>query len=197
MIRLIQSALPSTVACAIAFKEWAGVCHALGAGRQSLILRKGGIAEHDGRFLPEHDRFWLWPTSTHQQQQGLREPAWVPATSPNPALETLVQVEETARIDNIDQIRALAPFHVWTQETVEARFHYHVPGLWLMVVRAFHSAEPVVVADRPEFRGCHSWVALPEPIPLREGVPVVSDDTHSERVNAIRAALRTQARDLP
>jgi hypothetical protein len=29
----------------IAFKEWAIVCEALGRGGQSIILRKGGIAE--------------------------------------------------------------------------------------------------------------------------------------------------------
>ena len=29
----------------IGFKEWAIVCEALGRGRQSVILRKGGIAE--------------------------------------------------------------------------------------------------------------------------------------------------------
>src|ERR1700722_13719814 len=33
-----------------AFKEWAVTCQALAAGRQSLLLRKGGIHERDGRF---------------------------------------------------------------------------------------------------------------------------------------------------
>ena len=28
----------------VGFKEWALVCQALGTGRQSIILRKGGIA---------------------------------------------------------------------------------------------------------------------------------------------------------
>ena len=39
--------LPET--CSIAFKEWAGVCAALAEGRQSLIVRKGGIAEGPAR----------------------------------------------------------------------------------------------------------------------------------------------------
>ena len=38
----------------VAFKEWAVVCQALAAGRQSVILRKGGIAEEGGIFRPEY-----------------------------------------------------------------------------------------------------------------------------------------------
>src|SRR5205814_10220299 len=59
----------------IAFKEWAAVCLALASGRQSIIIRKGGIAEAGGAFAPEHDRFWLYPTYVHQQQTGLRPDA--------------------------------------------------------------------------------------------------------------------------
>src|SRR5262245_56802812 len=59
----------------IAFKEWAAVCQALALGRQAIILRKGGIAEAGGRFEPEHNRFWLFPTYVHQQQGGLKEDA--------------------------------------------------------------------------------------------------------------------------
>ena len=51
----------------IAFKEWAVICRALAEGRQSLILRKGGIAEAGGQFRPEHDRFLLYPTYFHEQ----------------------------------------------------------------------------------------------------------------------------------
>src|SRR5262249_28815329 len=56
----------------IAFKEWAAGCPALALGRQSIILRKGGIAELGGSFEPEHNRFWLYPTYVHQQHGGLK-----------------------------------------------------------------------------------------------------------------------------
>ncbi|NBS89997.1 DUF1802 family protein, partial [bacterium] len=32
----------------LACKEWASVCAALASGRQSILLRKGGIAEPTG-----------------------------------------------------------------------------------------------------------------------------------------------------
>ncbi|MGL4465497.1 MAG: DUF1802 family protein, partial [Planctomycetia bacterium] len=52
--------------CKIAFKEWAVVAAALADGRQSLIVRKGGIHERGGVFTVEYDRFWLYPTQFHQ-----------------------------------------------------------------------------------------------------------------------------------
>src|SRR5260370_8994576 len=58
-----------------AFKEWAVICTALAQGKQALILRKGGIAESAGDFAVEHTRFWLFPTYTHQQRDGIRSEA--------------------------------------------------------------------------------------------------------------------------
>src|SRR5437868_3755930 len=59
----------------IAFKEWAAVCRALAAGRQALVIRKGGIAEDGGAFKPEYDRFWLYPSYLHQQESGIKPDA--------------------------------------------------------------------------------------------------------------------------
>src|SRR5688572_5262360 len=58
-----------------AFKEWAVICAALAQGRQSLILRKGGIDEDAGDFRVERPRFWLYPTYTHQQNVGIQDEA--------------------------------------------------------------------------------------------------------------------------
>src|SRR5262249_33425513 len=59
---------PPARTCAIAFKEWAGVCDALIQGRQTIIVRKGGISEGagPGSFVPEHAEFWIYPTWVHQ-----------------------------------------------------------------------------------------------------------------------------------
>jgi hypothetical protein len=51
----------------IGFKEWALVCEALGNGTQSIILRKGGIAEGRDGFRFKHDEFLLFPTLYHEQ----------------------------------------------------------------------------------------------------------------------------------
>src|SRR4029077_13319887 len=67
MIRL-KSRLPG-------FKEWSLVCDAMGAGRQSIILRKGGIAEGRGGFQWQADGFFLFPTHFHEQD---RRVSWHP-----------------------------------------------------------------------------------------------------------------------
>src|SRR5690606_11736877 len=65
-----------------AFKEWHAIVGALAAGHQTLILRKGGIAEGRGGFRPRGEPFWLLPTAFHEQAEKLRpeaEPWLLPA----------------------------------------------------------------------------------------------------------------------
>src|SRR3954454_20653636 len=116
----------------IAFKEWAVICRALAEGRQALILRKGGIAETSGDFRPEHPRFWLFPTYTHQQQHGIRSEAQslleaAEADRPAAGVLRLSHFAEVARVyhvrDVMDALK-LAGLHLWSQEAVEFRFSY-------------------------------------------------------------------------
>jgi len=175
--------------CGMAFKEWAGICQALESGRQSIIIRKGGIAESRGRFVPEYSRFWLFPTYTHQQEQGLREPAPAPAGEHAISIQSLAVVEQVWRLESPDAALALEPFHIWTETTVLSRFQYRTPGLWLLFARLFRLPEPVEIAQRPEFQGCHSWVPLPEPISVDGLIPVLSDANHRTTLEAITKTL--------
>ncbi len=49
------------------FKELASVCHAIGQGRQTVLLRKAGIREstHESAFSPKS--FHLLPTQYHEK----------------------------------------------------------------------------------------------------------------------------------
>ena len=58
----------------IGFKEWTLVCDALGSGAQSIIIRKGGIAEGRAGFRFEHPEFFLFPTLFHEQVTKLKLP---------------------------------------------------------------------------------------------------------------------------
>ena len=76
----------------MAFKEWALVCEALGSGNQSLLLRKGGIAEGKKGFGFEHQDFFLFPTWFHGQLEKMRS-AYAPAVlAENPETVTLEYV---------------------------------------------------------------------------------------------------------
>ena len=48
-------------------KEWATVVKALENGKQTVILRKGGILETASGFNIESKKFFLFPTWEHQE----------------------------------------------------------------------------------------------------------------------------------
>ena len=133
--------------CNIAFKEWAAVCEAIAAGRQTIILRKGGI--HEGRegFRVQHSRFWLYPTNFHQAADGLAPDAGqfisraLAGTKPGPGVVPTNSIRLFAEVAEVRELRSesvalrLAGQHVWSDATVRQRFAYRQPGLFLLVVR--------------------------------------------------------------
>lgn len=152
----------------VAFKEWAVICSALAAGKQSLILRKGGIAEEGGTFRPEHVEFLLYPTYFHEHRAGIK-PEFLPlleaTEATKPPVGTVrfahfVRVESVAHVTDLDAALALDSRHAWTPEIVKQRFHYRTPGLYVLGVRTFRLACPVDEIERPEFAGCKTWVPL-------------------------------------
>src|SRR5580765_2775484 len=98
----------------IGFKEWALVCAALGEGRQSIIIRKGGIAEGRDGFAFRHREFFLFPTFFHEQVERVRTSD---ATLPE-QLSDEIEIRyyakvESARVMTVwDEVRALEPLHI-------------------------------------------------------------------------------------
>ena len=95
------------------FKEWALVCAALGAGRQSVIIRKGGLAEGRDGFAFRHREFFLFPTFFHEQLARIRLSAAVlPQPSPNEIeIRYFARVEEARIMTNWTEVRELQPLH--------------------------------------------------------------------------------------
>jgi hypothetical protein len=182
---------PVPASCGIAFKEWAGVCEALAQGRQSLILRKGGISEGPGGFRPEHAVFWLYPTHVHEGQQGLKAdaPEAPEFNGDRVAIRLLAVVESVTAIDRPEVLPHLAPLHVWTEETVYKRFHYRRPGLWALSVRVYSRQECAWISISPEHAGCKTWVPLEPPIEASGVLPVLDEGESARRRSALSAAL--------
>jgi hypothetical protein len=156
----------------VAFKEWAVICAALAAGKQSLILRKGGISEESGLFRPEHSEFLLYPTFFHEHRSGVK-PEFLPLLEEAEAAKPpagiirfthFVRVVSVSHITDLEAALALDSLHAWTPEVVKQRFHYRTPGLFALNVRVFPLTQPVEVVERPEFAGCKTWVRLDSPI---------------------------------
>src|SRR5438046_342665 len=132
-----------------ACKEWAVICAALAEGRQALILRKGGIAEEQGEFRLEHTRFWLYPTYVHQQRDGIKPDGAallerVEGEQSPPGTLRLAHFAEVAGIYHVHDLPTalmVQALHLWSEETVAARFNYRRPGLYVMPVRVFRAVE--------------------------------------------------------
>lgn len=179
-----------------AFKEWAVVCAALGAGRQTLILRKGGI--HEGRegFRVEHHEFWLFPTGFHQQRDEIIPEAWPlldemqsRGQTSGISLDLYAVVEEVHHVLDQAALARLSGRHLWSEATVEQQFHYRTPGLFALVVRVFRQPTPFVIADSPHFAGCKTWVDLPSSLSTPGLQPVLDDTTFENQRREIQILL--------
>ena len=177
----------------LACKEWASVCAALFSGRQSILLRKGGIAEPTGDFQVQSNWFWLYPTYVHQQQNQLRETEWLEkgemfkAHAKKILFFHLAEVVETFHVMNLDIVEKLEPFHVLSKECIYSRFAYRTPGLTVMLVKIHKVLEPVEIDETPFYLGCKSWVNLESPLNAINSTPVLDSKVFSAEIVKIKS----------
>ena len=177
-----------------AFKEWTLICDALERGGQSLIIRKGGIAEGREGFRFKHEEFALFPTLFHEQAAKLKVTAGttLPAARSDGLHEIrlVARVEWTADVTDWEKVRALAPFHLWQESEIEKRFRQDdAPGVSLAFVRVLRLSEAHLFPDSSRYGGCRSWIEVPD---LPGGVTmaqVIADEEHRRRDSAVRAVL--------
>ncbi|MCX6876794.1 MAG: DUF1802 family protein [Verrucomicrobia bacterium] len=156
----------------IGFKEWQVVCEALASGRQSILLRKGGI--HEGRhgFSFAHQAFFLFPTRFHVQGDQVREGT----VSPLPEWQVGEPVRITHHAEALwaitltdwTRVAALEPYHIYSAPTVRERFEWEGKGMsagsiHLALVRVRELAAPWEFPYDAGFGGCRSWIQLPAP----------------------------------
>jgi hypothetical protein len=176
----------------VGFKEWALVCAAIGRGEQSILLRKGGIAEGRDGFSFKHREFFLFPTFFHEQVEKVRG-----SSAPLPEqrdgeieLTVFAQVAFSAVITSWETAVALEPFHVLRREVVEERFRYDdAPGIHIALIRAYRLEPASRIPELPGYGGCRSWVKLPERPAGLQLVPVLSDSEHAARGEQLKMLL--------
>jgi hypothetical protein len=153
----------------LALKEWGAVVHALLDGRQTVLLRKGGIRER--RFDVTRDRFVLFPTVAHVHAERVRDGhADVLAAGAADVDETAGTFVVRAGVELVDVIGTtddaaladLTDLHIWRSEHIQERLSFKPRHpLQVLVVRAVALPAPVTLERRPEYGGCTSWVDLP------------------------------------
>jgi hypothetical protein len=181
----------------IAFKEWAVVCAALRSGRQTIILRKGGIDEGREGFHVEHNEFWLLPTRFHQDPLHLTadaQPLWQQVQDEQPppgkffvnlyaVVEAVYELRDEAALDQLNGL------HILSAETVRQRFHYRRPGLFVLAVRTYHVPAAYEVADSPYIAGCKSWVELPQALATAGVMPVLDEEAFAEQRKQLKVLV--------
>jgi hypothetical protein len=169
----------------MALKEWAITCLALEEGKQTLLLKKDGLAEENGVLKPEKPEFFFYPTFDHETPENLKA-EWRPRLS---KLEKEVKdpkhvhfrlygsVEGVLKMTDFEAVQRLIPFTVLSDSGVEKLFREgDEPGLCLYVVRVHSLAVPMDLSRKPAYEGCRTWVPLGTSLFTAGAYPVIPDD---------------------
>ena len=176
-----------------AFKEWKLIADALSEGRQSLLVRKGGL--HEGRegFAFSHERFWIFPTWFHAQADSLKGDVVLPQENPENSvhIETWAEIVLRKIVTDWETIEKLDSHHLWTPELLRRRFEQdNEHCLHVAIVRIHKLPAPWVLPMEKRYGGCRSWVELPEPEGLMASArPVVSDEEHNKHIKTMAEIL--------
>jgi hypothetical protein len=177
-----------------ALKEWSAVVRALLDGRQTVLLRKGGIGEK--RFEVAASEFLLFPTVAHSHAQRVRpehrallDTAAADSTAEHLVVRAAAKVVAAQPVNRPEGLADIEDLHIWTAESVRAdRLDFRPKHkLAVLVVSAMPLAEPVRVPRLPEYAGCTSWVQLPLRPEL--GPPVHAQAVLTAVADRVRAAV--------
>lgn len=161
-------------------KEWSTVIDALGRGEQTILLRKGGIA--DASFGVEAERFYLYPTYFHQ---GETEPR---ATV---SITHWCEVMSTWTTRDPEFLGRIEPLVAIPRETLEARFRFRPDqALHVIAVRTFALAGPATVAFREAYAGCLSWISVDEEIDVDGSTPVLPESELQAKIAFAKRVAR-------
>lgn len=177
-----------------ALKEWSAAVHALLDGRQTVLLRKGGIGEK--RFALSAQEFLLFPTVAHSHAERVRaehrdllEPAAADSTEDHLVVRAAAKVVAAVEVTDVDGLTQIEDLHIWTPESVRAdRLDFRPKHrLTVLVVQAFPLVEPMRLPRISEYGGCTSWVTLPR---ASQPAGAVHDAAALDRVAArVRSAV--------
>jgi len=179
------------MSASVAFKEWQVVCDALATGRQTILLRKGGIHEGCQGFSFAHESFFLFPTRFHTTPDQVREgegkamPEWQPGDIIR--ITHHAEAEWAITLTDWEKVGALQPLHIYSEQTVRDRFDWEGKGMasgsiHLALVRVRELATPWEFPYEAKYGGCRSWVNLPEPPEgwWETALPVLPDERFAE-----------------
>jgi hypothetical protein len=185
-----------------ALKEWAVVCNGLEEGRQTILLRKGGIMERKDGFELKHSDFYIFPTYEHQSRDLLQQDYAdkfesilqnKPIDDQN-AIYLYAKVIFITETFNREMLYDLRDFHIWNEKYISLRMDYNPEKpLSIVLLRVYRLKTALNVTLSPQQAGCRSWIDFQ--LPSMEysedniGRPVLSNDTFHERQSQLMEVL--------
>lgn len=182
----------------VALKEWDLLISDLLAGRQAILLRKGGILEANNEFELEHKRFLFYPTFVHQDPRMVKPErrAEIRRAKNEPGEIEIRGYGEVAKILEVpaeggrERVDQLSDLHLWDIPLIDMRFAYRAEKpLYLVVVRALSLPIPVIIENTLAHAGCRSWVPLERPIDVGAARPAMDEVSLQEIVSRIERTL--------
>ncbi|MHA3022504.1 DUF1802 family protein [Mycobacterium sp. BMJ-28] len=180
-----------------ALKEWSAAVWALLDGRQTILLRKGGIHEKRFSLGPGEAAapFLLFPTIAHSHAERVRAEhhdlldAGQDSTEEAVVLRAGATVVAAVEVIRPEAIDAIADLHIWTAESVRAdRLDFRPRHrLTVLVLQAHPLVRPVRLPRVPAYGGCASWVQLPAQPTF--GPPVHDGDTLAAVADRVRDSV--------
>ena len=185
-----------------ALKEWAIVCKGLEEGRQTILLRKGGIMERKHGFELRHNDFYIFPTYEHQSKDLLQQEY-------ADKFESILQGEHLNNLNTIylyakvifitetfsrEMVHDLRDFHIWNEKYINARMNYNPEKpLSIILLRVYRLNKALSVSLSPQQAGCRSWIDFQslstENSQDEIGKPVLSNDIFQKRQTQLMEAI--------
>lgn len=178
------------------------VCRALEGGRQSVLLRKGGIIEETRDFSLVERRFLLFPTYEHQDLDSVQESyrEWFRETVAERPRPDVVRISSWAEVTDLflthdlDAMLALSGAYAWSEDYIRMRMAYKPrKPMNVVVTRTWKLPSHTDVGVLEHFAGCKSWVPLEDAIALDGSQAAISDAEHAARVTQIETSLGASA----
>lgn len=157
----------------LALKEWSIICKALEEGKQTILLRKGGILEYKKGFEISQKLFLLYPTLEHQaaeylQSNYLQEYELLLKRNSSEIVEDKVNtIRIIARIEAMQEfhdhelLSKLEKYHIWNEKYVNMRMNYNPKKpMNALLLRIYKLSQPISIDVNPEWAGCKSWIDI-------------------------------------
>ena len=149
-------------------KEWATVVKALEHGKQTIILRKGGILETASGFNVESKKFLLFPTWEHQEikhvktqyHDFLNETLNHKPKDGYNIITSSAEVLDQRDISSNKIIDNLSSFHVWSDEYIKERINWMPEKPLKAIFLKVYTFPQIEIPLQTDFEGCKSWIEL-------------------------------------